>query len=62
MARFSLPAFRAMRWFLEPMRLRWYFRSDGTLESIDFPQGLHRVRSDLQQIRLGFGGDARMVP
>jgi hypothetical protein len=36
--------------------------TDAMPEAADFADHLHGVRSDLQQIRLGFSGDGRMVP
>jgi hypothetical protein len=40
---------------------RWYFKADGTLDSIDYADGFRRVRSDLLTIRNSFTA-ASMMP
>jgi hypothetical protein len=41
---------------------RWYFRPDGTLDSVDFPEGLEIVRADAGMVKTDFAADARMAP
>jgi hypothetical protein len=41
---------------------RYYFRPDGALDSIDYPDYLLQTRSDLATVRFQSGGDQRMSP
>lgn len=41
---------------------RWYFRATGELESVEFPDGVRRVESDLRTLRFDFGKDGQMSP
>lgn len=41
---------------------RYYFRPDGALSTIDFPDNLQQTRSDPVSVKLQSTGDARMAP
>jgi hypothetical protein len=41
---------------------RYYFRPDGTLDSIDLPDHLHQTQSDEANVKFLSSGDARMTP
>jgi hypothetical protein len=41
---------------------RWYFRSTGELESVEFAGKVQRVESDLHALRVDFGRDGQMSP
>jgi hypothetical protein len=42
--------------------IRYYFRPDGQLEMIDYPDDIQQAPSDESTIKLQFGGDRRMLP
>ncbi len=41
---------------------RWYFKGDGELEQIDFPDGVRRVRDTEAGVGEHFAGDTQMLP
>ena len=41
---------------------RWYFNSDGSLESVDYPENLRLTRTDASGIKFDFVRDPRMLP
>jgi hypothetical protein len=42
--------------------LRFFYRPDGVLDSIDYPDDLQQTQSDETQVKFQFGGDRRMLP
>jgi hypothetical protein len=41
---------------------RFYFKSDGMLDSVDYAEDVQQIASEEAMIKLQFQGDARMMP
>ena len=45
-----------------PEKARWFFRADGTLDGIDYPDGQHLIRSDAHDVAMEFAHKETLRP